>query len=210
MPYPIQTAYLTFGGALPGGEEWQCGLHGELNGNVASPTGMANIALNARTPLTTWWNSAGVAAFVGSGTTLTTIRAYLFPANATKATAVGGASLSLSGTGTSSLPNQCAIVLSLRTGDPSRRGRGRIYMPMNKTGVASNAQLTTGQVSALATATATLLQDLAAADSVGPVLGGTSANPVTSVVVDSVVDTQRRRRNQLTPLFTATANVVAP
>lgn len=109
------------------------------------------------------------------------------------------------GVGAPSFPGQCAVVTSLITNIPGRRTRGRLYWPFLALGIDSETlRLTPSDAQAIATVTGTWLHDVAAAfGSTGPLIpsvvslaGGTSA-PIVSVRVGDVVDTQRRRRDQL-------------
>lgn len=103
------------------------------------------------------------------------------------------------------MPFQCSVVLSLLTGRPGRSYRGRMYWPA----LAMSLEATSGQLAAATTAAiaadaAQLLTDIGTAagvdflmvPSVSSAKLGTSS-VVTQVSVGSVIDTQRRRRNQL-------------
>lgn len=135
---------------------------------------------------------------------------YYYDAAATTASLVSTPEqIAITG-GTSSihLPPQCSVVMSLRSGVPGRSGRGRNYLPLGKaTAVGANGQLATGVTNTLADAYAAMIGDLNAVLDWNSSVKTACINSVTratvydilSVVVDSVVDTQRRRTDQLTP-----------
>lgn len=119
------------------------------------------------------------------------------------------------GSGSSSMPPQTTAVMSLRTQQVGRRGRGRCYLPMSAGGNVGTTGLV-GMMSAayqagLATACQTFLEDLGlvALDpsdpQCAPIVTGapwSSYAAVTSMILDNAWDTQRRRRRSsiLTPV----------
>jgi len=107
--------------------------------------------------------------------------------------------------GTAKMPPQTSLVTTLQTNVPGRQARGRLYWPY----LALTIDSTTLRVSSatqlqIASSTAAWLQDLEDAypgsesvqSAVISMTGGT-ATPITSVRVGDVLDTQRRRRDQL-------------
>jgi len=111
---------------------------------------------------------------------------------ATPVTALGG----------STGPNDAAIVCSLRTTTPGRSGRGRAYLPGNGCTFASH-QLSSPTPSAIASNLVSYIQALnlltySSGSGVIVVANNRDFPPsVTRVVVDSKVDTQRRRENKI-------------
>lgn len=200
MAFTIPVQKISFGGSLPAGEVWQCGLWFSPNTTPGTQAALQAEVDAMVTPFTTWWATSAISGIRAAGMTLNNLSLYGYAANATSAGAVAHATISLAANATQqSKPNQCALVCSLRTVSPARNGRGRIYLPFLSGGVAGG-QLATTDAQAVATATANLLVALnggTAPSSIGRVLGGTSGLPVTSVVVDTVIDTQRRRRNKI-------------
>lgn len=97
------------------------------------------------------------------------------------------------------LPFQVTPVVSLRSDDASRRGRGRFYAPSLAVDAQAGGRLTATVQDDLATSARGMLQALDAAG-LTPVLlsrDTMETRDVTSVDVGDVMDTQRRRRNAL-------------
>ncbi len=97
------------------------------------------------------------------------------------------------------LPFQCAPVVSLRTDLATRSGRGRFYLPALAEGNTTAGRLLLASQQAIVTAAQ---QFFASLDTGGlqPILlsrVSLAQTPVTSFDVGDVIDTQRRRRNQL-------------
>lgn len=112
------------------------------------------------------------------------------------------------GSNSGTLPLQNALVASLRSGTPGRRGRGRFYMPGLTSGTldTTTGALSSAYTAAWATHFQTFLNScqvsLTVPDSlhVNPIITGkpyTNYQLVTTVVVNNVIDTQRRRRKSL-------------
>lgn len=111
-----------------------------------------------------------------------------------------------------SLPPQCSVVASLMTAVAGRKGKGRIYMPAPPTALVTVAGglLSSGAATNQATAAAALLDDLTYIDGeapetfVHPIVTGspwTKYSKVKAVRCGNVIDTQRRRRNQITETY---------
>jgi hypothetical protein len=101
--------------------------------------------------------------------------------------------------GASFIPPQAAMVVSLETGLAGRKNRGRVYTP-GQPQLIANGQLLGANVDHLATNVRLFLHDCNSA-TVGPLsfnacIGTGDAPVITQVKVDSVVDTQRRRRDK--------------
>lgn len=116
--------------------------------------------------------------------------------------ATGGA-----GTGTQRMPAQAALVASLRTDTPGGRGRGRLYWPAVGGIVSTTLRLATPTPTAFAGAMKTYMAGIAGAlASAFPTIGfnlavrskTNHATPhVTRLQVGNVIDTQRRRRDNI-------------
>lgn len=117
------------------------------------------------------------------------------------------------GGGGTPLPLQTTPVFSLRTNNPGRRGRGRMFMPPLNTGAMANGRIATATVTSLAAAFKVFIE-ACRLDGSGP--GGVYASPcvtgapyvdaglVTSLVLDDVLDTQQRRHRGLLPVKSTT------
>lgn len=104
------------------------------------------------------------------------------------------------GTSSGFLPLQCATVLTLRTADLSRSGRGRMYLPTCGASMSRGDSHTwqTTKVSDLVDKFAAFCTSQVALSPVSVVSRThTVANVVNRIDADFVPDTQRRRRNQL-------------
>lgn len=120
----------------------------------------------------------------------------------------------LSGTGSPLMPPQCAIVTSLRTNTPGASGRGRLYWPSVGAGVVSTGRIATATTvtnnnamktyltairDALATAFPTIGFNLAVRSRT------TKTTPhVVRLQTGDVIDTQRRRRDNLPENYAST------
>ena len=121
-----------------------------------------------------------------------------------------------SGAGSQGLPPQDCVVASLRTPQTGRRGRGRMYLPSFDRACMSNLVLS----STVATATATAMENFLEALTLDGATSGIWATPivtgapytaygvVNSVQVGNVIDTQQRRRANITE--TRVVNTVTP
>jgi hypothetical protein len=141
------------------------------------------------------------------------IRTYHYPTGGPSASFLGVAPIaSGAGTGTEAdLPLQIAAVTSLRTGLPGRTRRGRMYWPVNRRTLA-NHQLDEPDVANIGGAVAGFLTGINAAAALGictvvSQVGAGSHAFVTSVVVDSRLDVQRRRATDQTVSFSDTLAV---
>lgn len=115
-----------------------------------------------------------------------------------------------------SLPPQCSPVASWMTAVAGRKGKGRIYMPAPPQTLVSvdGGLLSSGACTNLATAAAGLVGDLVTGGGglfpyiVAPIVTGvpwTKYARIKSVRVGNVIDTQRRRRAQITETYQTVA-----
>jgi len=131
-----------------------------------------------------------------------------------KAVATPKALVDGSNTGTT-LPLQCAQVISLRTENVTRRGRGRVYLPGM---TATSLTATNGTVNASFRATMlgtfnTFLSALAMGNGGDPpiirpcVIGSpfTTYYVITETRAGNLIDTQRRRRRQIEEVYSSAA-----
>lgn len=113
-----------------------------------------------------------------------------------------GASAIVNHPGTSTatcLPFQCAPVVTLRTAQLSRAGRGRFYAPSLAVDQVSMGRMTAAAQTALADGFEQLLGGLTAAGQRIVIYHRAlhTLDTVVSLDVGDVIDTQRRRRNKL-------------
>lgn len=97
------------------------------------------------------------------------------------------------------LPFQCAPAVSLRTDLATRSGRGRFYLPALAEGNLAAGRLTTTAQNAIVTAVSAFFAQLGTAGLQAVLLNRTTfaQTVVTRFDVGDVIDTQRRRRNQM-------------
>jgi hypothetical protein len=148
------------------------------------------------------------AAFASGGVVFQRVDTYAIGVDG-RATAQGSGTLvsPVQGSGGLNLPNQCTMVMSLRTGRPGRAFRGRMYLPTLSMGIylESDGQIAPGQATDLATAFRIFLEganDITfGPEQIRAVVAsgvGEGANTeITQLSVGRVIDTQRRRRNEL-------------
>lgn len=204
-------------GTLGGGvEKWSCGL------NFSSTAGTA---VATQSELSTWaeairagfntantWSPA-MMGLLGSNGTVDRVRTYFYPFTVGPAAAAGISSgISVTGTNTISFPPQCSLVISLLTGVPGRKTRGRTFWPC-LTGTMSATLKRSGNPTqaVVSTSFANMLRaiaDIPAASNLEPVIvstvGGGTVTTVTSVSVGDVVDTMRSRRDSLQEIRVST------
>jgi len=194
-----------------------------------TPSGTATVPADAATAAALLAEITGASTFTAMVTTLRTFIAttdsytqyamYTYPSGGSHSSAAVVQNVALAGTGaTRALPNQIATVVSLRSPFAGRNNRGRFYVPTTSQNVISapTSQLTSGSCSSLATAVANFLSHMNGAAFAN--LSGQSLRPcvstrgssalIASVIVDSVLDTQRRRRNKVTAAASSTQPIL--
>ena len=208
-PFNVAHLYLQWGGTLPGGDEWSCGLRMQPVGQgVANNTqarldaaaaavhvfhGTVNTAISPRAILTfAKLNAIGVDGKYIAQTTLE----HLFPNE-------GGV-----GTEAKTPPNQVALAISLTTG--FSRGpahRGRFYLPLPCMTPGLDGRITVADRNNVHDAATDFLTALNAVDAGFKVAvmsrkqGAAIGRNVTGIEVGRVLDTQRRRRNKLVEAY---------
>lgn len=188
-----------------GPEDWSVSLYWTLLGggatdDVGELQGLADNVYDAfatNTILMSW---------LGTGSTLSTVEAYSYGATGPAEIAATATGV-IGGTGTIALPPQCTAVISLLTGQPGQSFRGRAYWPNLTKTVDSSLTLGSSPITALVTNFRDAVNDV----SIGlfapvelvvysPTLD--RVTPVTNVRAGSVCDTQRRRRDRLSEVYT--------
>lgn len=152
--------------------------------------------------LSTWWN-ASVKPLQGANTTLREI--YLTGQNAADgASYTYTTGLPVDGTlSGEALPNNCALVVSLRTEKRGRSYRGRVYHMGITEGVCNGNQVTDTYANNVVSAYDALISDAATAgfnlvvcsrrSGNAPRASGVLTTVIDALLVDTVIDSQRRR-----------------
>lgn len=117
------------------------------------------------------------------------------------------------GSGTQ-LPPQDSIALSWQTMQVGRRGKGRIYLPSATSAALSQAKISSSAITDIGAAGVAFLEALAIVDAipdhvnVKPIVTGAPYSDygvIKQVKVGNIMDTQRRRRDRLTEVYTTSA-----
>lgn len=200
------------GSLASGAEQWSCGIH-----YAADPTFSF-----VDTPLALQeWADDAMFLLQGGSLATTTLRnmlgetgaienvtAYYYPPSG-PATAVGVSTLpAIEGSGTPSKPAQCAVAVTLSTGVAGRSFRGRFYWPAVNIGMGEDLRLTTIAQTTIANEIGPLISEIGnvatGLPEFRPVVYSAVRNlttPVVSAQVGNVIDTQRRRRENLTESY---------
>jgi len=200
------TIYLhRFSGILPAGDIYSTGWHS--NSGLPLVSSHANAVTWANEVWTGTIPIPGIATFQALGSTLTKVTTYalqgFFPFNAV---GVLETDVSIDGSsGGQPLPQDLAIVASLRTDDPSRKGRGRMYLPVcDNGGLTNQGELATGYLNGYLNA---LQNGWSIVNALGerPVIFSRSTGvfqDVTRFGVGHIFDRQSRRVNKVNQVRT--------
>lgn len=210
MPYPAQHKLLSvFGTAFGGQETWSFGVR-FLDGAWPPTQALADAC---EAPTITLWNDPTL--FMPDSHQLTGVKLAPIGTDGKYPPGliayIGSITPDSGPTSTNRHPAQVAVVATfLSTPTPrGRASRGRIYLPPS----ASSVDATTGQngmAANIATAVRTWIVALNAIAGLGTAsimseLGTGLSTPITHVRADSLYDTQRRRRRQLSGATTTVA-----
>lgn len=165
---------------------------------------LQNYANSVWTNWTTRWTTGGLNGLASTATKPVGVKATLYPAGDTTGDLVAvAASEVASGISTTPHPYQCSMVVSLRSAIPTKRGRGRMYLPLDGAIMGTNGQY---HANAAAAVGAEMDTFLTAVNGLG--FGGDPAlvvvashvagevNAITSIVTNTIPDIQRRRANR--------------
>lgn len=190
-----------------GAERWSTAVavSDPVVGVPPTPANMAAAAesiLQAFAPATGW--PSVMKGGISSSGSITRVRVYWY-ADVGQAASVQGVSVGapIAGEGTATLPPQCTVVISLRTGLPGRSQRGRMYWPLAG-GAITVAQRSAYVTQTFANSAASMLNAIRTTTQFGGgdvVIASEKTGQLTkvnAVTADNVVDTQRRRRDKLT------------
>jgi len=191
-----------------GAEAWSTGFH--LDGDVANEADMSALCTEVFDYFADPLNMTNTHNLISLNGTIDEVVGYQYLGSSPTATIVGGStSASVAGQGGMDLPPQATVVVSLQTSLRGARYRGRMYLPA--IGADMNTDLKWGGtatptgVAAEFAAFFEFVNTAALAYSAGSVGVYSAAadvvTQVTSVRVGDVMDTQRRRRDNLLEIY---------
>lgn len=198
------------------GQSWSCGF--TVNVGAGTPVTQALLdtyAASVHTPVDTFWNA--ISAFWSSTVIYKQLLAYFYPGGSASPSFVSAPTVSGAvGSGAANLPGFCSLVASLRSTTPTRSGRGRMYLPINKESVTTDGEASSAHVTLASVQTATLIT---AVNGIAPGFSSLSGDVavasaaqnqcynIAKVIVDSKIDVQHRRTDKLGADFTTTTPV---
>lgn len=214
MSKPYDSIRLVISGTIAGVQSWSCGITvaptatGQFSpepNQAILDTWVQNRVVNVRDMFTlAGTRNTTLKSLMGSSTQVDGLDAYFYPSGSDISTVQSTANFgaAIVGTSTVQLPAQAAVVASLRSGQPGRRGRGRLYLPLTGATIDNTLHLQTLPMQDVAQRVAQLLTDIGNSQvgglDVDAVVGSTfGAYVITSVVVDNDIDTQRRRSDKI-------------
>lgn len=204
-PFDVEHFYLQWGGKLPGGEEWSCGLRMGPVGGTLPPPSDALVAA-AKTVVQAYHTAAGTG--ISPRALLSFVKLNQIDVNGHYVEDVTRESIvaDVAGGGivANTPANQIALAISLTTG--VSRGpahRGRFYLPLPSYLLDANGVFAAANAAAVSGTTDTFVSGL---NGLSPNLavavfsrksGAATHRNVTGNQVGVVYDTQRRRRRKL-------------
>ena len=200
----------SFQGSLPQGDNYVTNLH------ILSSSTLASVHATFSAAATTFWNAIKI--YLPPTNTLDNIvTTELNPANGKNVAAlVTGATII--GTGTApAVPQQTCMLVSLRTGNASKSGRGRQYLPSPVIGALDPTGTISAVVASAVDSAYTAMQTTIGGSGSLVILHGgftgrvngvpqyvpLSSDVVTAVQVNRTLATQRRRTNKVPRVHTA-------
>lgn len=193
-------------GVIIAGQSWSVGLNHTSSNEAPSDADMASLANGIYDSFVARVASASynLAARLPTVGDVAKCTLYWYAGDSGPAGKVGVSThAAVPGTQTGSIhPPQCALVASLLSGLPGRNNRGRVYLPYTTGAPGTDLQASAAETTNLATSIANWIGDIDTlafgADLAAVVTSPRVAAPtVVTVHADSVIDTQRRRRDKL-------------
>lgn len=195
-------------GTIGGVQDWSTGIWFDVSLTSGSwaLTDQQAFTDEFRSSAIDWW--ATLHGLCAADTTMTKTTTYFYPAHAVNALSVAESIIPspVAGTGTTYLPTQSALVASMRTAVAGKSGRGRSYFPINGQALGSDHQLSGATCGTVANAYALMLTTLNGLNETANGITGQTAsvasftkgqlNTIRTVIVDSKIDTQRRREDK--------------
>jgi len=212
MPLPYTNIRTIIYGHLEGGNTWSVGLTANPSG-AGTQADLQEYADNVADIVADWGEvvTGGLRALLGGSDGIDGVTCYWAQMNDESTLAAAGVFAPVAGSSTSQMPSQIAVVVSTHTGFLGRKNNGRMYLPCTSPTI-NTGQLSSAQTTAIANAAADALSAIFGVTYSGfpaPLVVGQNGNPLTTLSVDSVLDTQRRRRNQTAALYKPTV-VISP
>lgn len=227
MPYAEDTVKMTLEGTIYNVQSWSTGLWFGTSGfPVGSDYGIAQMnGLRDSGDLQGYIESFAVSMehFWTTAVKLTQVRYAVYEGvgHTPKAESIWVLPSPYAGSGSPSLPSECAIVCSTRTNTPGPSGRGRSYSPLLSSSIAApGGGMLLSDAQIVSDAYGALLSAINAHDFEDEVGSGFTYNlyaslasykmgtnhPLTAVQVDTRIDSQRRREDKL-PFSIATTTL---
>lgn len=212
----VPTIKVSINGRAAGGEEWSTGFWCVyVDTDTPTSSQLNTFAGDVLDAFGGVW-AVELASQTSGAIVPESCRVHFYPAGSLVSTVTGEDTGTIAaGTSTVTHPYQVGLVCSLRTALATRRGRGRMYLPL--TGIplsAGTGQYNGDEIPTIADAMQAFfnaVNNLTVGGSpVGVVVASHAdglVQPVTHIIIDSIPDVQRRRANQLAASTTATRSV---
>lgn len=188
-----------------GSEVWQTGFWTVAGTPASTSAQLATDCAAIAAFVTTWFNA--IKASVYSSFALTEVDMYQYIAPATTAS-LQAQSILTANPGTMASggsPIDSCCVVSIRSAQPGRSGRNRLYVPFHGQAAVANGCFTSTATDAVGTATKALFTSVAGYSTYVPVVVSRTKNSwyqPTNIDTDNKPDVQRRRENKLLPTHT--------
>lgn len=206
MAIPANVYRVVPSGSLPGGEIWASGwwVAGDAPDTAVEANAVAQLWMEAcmlETDPGPFYDLS--TSYWSNQCKLERVSIYSYPAGGPTADVVGVFEEEHVGAHSSALvPNQIAMCVSMRTGLAGRRARGRAYMPINYPIITPDGQFGGAMCTQIADDFAGMFSDWTSnhAGQVPSVVSsaGSAHHPITTIIIDSRPDVQRRRANRQT------------
>lgn len=205
MAIPAGTIKVVLSGTLNGGEIWETGfwLSGPANATAAELNALAKLVADEMTIASP---AGGIAALMGhfadGKCAFTEVRTYLYQGGTT-ASVIGTYTVPQTattvGVGSPKQPDQCCIVLTLRSDLAGRRHRGRMYLPVQGATLGTDGEVAKSETDTVTAAFARSFDAIGKPGSALAIVSQVGVGDVTlvsSVTMDTRLDIQRRRANR--------------
>lgn len=220
MALPAKVLKVTMYGTLYSAQDWSTSFWLKVGDTATDPS-----PSDVSTLLQGIWGQTGSLGSVFQGhnytaTNLQGLRGYYYGAGGPHASQIGEYVLAtpLAGTQTASGPALLSMVCSLRTNQPGRSGRGRMYWPWTANpGYDATGRFPTTNTDSMSSQLGTTFRNINLIDgsllwykSLQVVVASATkaaSYPVTTLQVDNVVDTQHRRVDKLGATHISTATL---